>query len=118
MWSAVPGFGQAGQKQSVKLKYPPGAYRLLLTSVSGGSTTVGNQEEKSQDEEQMTWKFTVPAPDAQGNKKATLKLTEVQEKSNGKETWNSAQPDKGQAALAFIYKPIMATDVQVSFDAD
>jgi len=54
VWSVVPGFGQAGQKQSVKLKYPPGAYRLLLTSVSGGSTTVGNQEEKSQDEEQMT----------------------------------------------------------------
>ena len=55
-------------------------------------------------------------PDAQGNKKAALKLTAVQEKRNGQEIWNSAEPDKGQAAVAFLYQPIMAADIQVAFD--
>lgn len=114
----VPGLGQTGPRQNVRLKYPPGVYRLTQTSVSQGSTIIEGQEEKSQDEDRMTWTFTVTAPDGQGDKKAVLRLTEVQEKSDGQELWNSAQPDRGQAALAFVYRPIMAADVQVAFDAD
>lgn len=88
--SAVAGWAQTGPKQSVKLKYPPGVYRLTLTSISGGSITVGNEEQKSQDQEGMSWKLTIAPPDAQGNKKAALKLTAVQEKRNGQEIWNGA----------------------------
>lgn len=116
--SAAVGLGQTGNKQSVKLKYPPGTYRMTQTSVSNGSTTVGGQEEKSRDEDRMTWRFTVPAPDEAGDKKAALKLTAVLEKSDGQEVWNSDQPESGFAGSAFVYKAIMAADVQVAFDAD
>ncbi len=116
--AAIAGFGLSGQKHSVKLKYPPGTYRLTQTSVSNGSTIIDGQEDKSQDEDRMTWTFTVPAPDEQGGKTAVLKLTEVLEKSDGQEVWNSAQPDDGSAGSAFVYKAIMAADVQVVFDAD
>ena len=34
----------------------------------------------------------------------------------GRKSGTAQQPDKGQAAVAFLYQPIMAADIQVAFD--
>ncbi len=110
--------GQCAEKQAIQSKYAPGIYRLTFITDSNNTTIVGTQQQQNPEMEKMVWRLTVPAADDQGNKNATLRLIELTEAANGKDLWNSSQPDQGDQALAFFFQPIMVTDVQIQFDAD
>lgn len=112
------GQARAADKQALKYKFPPGTYKLTLTDKTNNTTVVNDQEEKHPEDELMEWKLVVPTPDGQGNKKCSLRLTKIVEKEGDKEVFNSANPDQGQAGLAFVYKPMMELEVQITLDAD
>lgn len=112
---------QAGEKVSVRRSLPMGKYLMTIATKTESVIAVAGDRSLVQDDSTHVWLLDVPKSGSKDEKKVLIRLNQV--RTEGKEGDKSYQYDSAGGAdqssdWAFVFKPLMETEVCLTLDAD
>jgi len=108
-------------KTKIRHSLSPGQHVMTVTNHSEGTTTIGGTPMRVLENAVQVWRMDVAAPNQKDEKKVTVRLNKITEdgEENGQAyRFDSEGQGEQKGERDFVYKPLLASDLTVTLDAD
>lgn len=112
---------EADGKSPVKINWPEGDWVMTIVSSTEGTTTIGSEEVASTDRSTQVWQIATGRANDNGEKQLKMRLVEIQSEGQSggdRYRFDSTNSRENKGGQEFAYKPLMATEIVVTLDAD